>query len=1045
MKEWLFVSRKHVLYVCLLILTLLLVTAGVQAGHTYTQDPTPTAQIDESGNVIGETPAVQAQTDDAPPSQAPNGSLSVLCFTQRLDSDPCGRVANLFTNTTEVNSVANFPANLSAFDVIYIAFDEGDAVDSKAADLQSFVDNGGGLIVSQPNLEGTVDVYPPGFEMTVSDIAWPEYPSAPGPVEFTAAGSTHPILNGLTPDDLSGNFDTVPISQLGPGWTILAKAVNDPIAALLAGQYGSGRLVFHTGNIGSLSIDPGSDAYLRQMIEWAGTANIPDGEDMQIDNIEVTQAIQDLNNSVELIAGKRTFVRVHVSAPSTVQDVYATLSGSKGGTTLYPTLSPLNPGADIDVRVSPDRGQVNDSFLFELPSSWTAAGNLTLTARLDPANAKGDPDPSDNVSSLTVPFLSTPSMALRLYNVQYTAGGTTYVADASHLEGLESWLRRAYPIHQLNVTRHTFTYPKDGLPDVDELHGYLALGKILRIIFAGEDGRIIYYGIVDDGGGFMRGKALDIPSTIAAGPTGTPSGGWAWDTDGTYGDWYGAHEIAHTRDRYHAEFCGAGGGVSYPYSFGRISPALTGNTAIFGFDIEDHTIYDSNWRDVMTYCNNQWISDFTYEGIRDYLETVGSVGPISSAPVGTSESFLVVSGLADLDAGTAELFDMYLLDEPGSVPLPEPGDWTLRLLGNGDSELASHPFQPMELTDSEEETGRPAVIALAVPAPGGLQRVEIVREGHTVASQEMSEHDPQVEITFPPSNSEHPSGPIQFEWEASDPDGDDLTHTVLFSNNGGENWEVLATGLISPSLTLHTDQLPGGGPSQLKVISSDGLRSNSDTTGAFYLPLHAPQANIISPADEALFWPAQLVSLNGEAHDGEDGLLSDDALSWTSDRDGFLGTGSNLSTVDLSTGQHVITLEATDSDGLTDQDQITITVLSGDDEEPNLLRVAPNTVNHIVEMGGDSFAYTMTVRSDAAPLSFSASKDSDWLSVTPLDGETPGSMMVTLDPAGLAPGTYTGEIVVTAPGAPNGSQTVVAVMEVLPKQEWRLLLPLILR
>ncbi|MFW5942284.1 MAG: hypothetical protein ACOCXI_10815 [Chloroflexota bacterium] len=1044
MKEWMLVSRKHVLYVCVLILSLFLVTAAVQAGHSYTQDPTPTAQIDESGNVIGDA-AEQLQNDDAPPAQAPNGSLSVLCFTRRLDSDPCGRVANLFSNTTEVNDVANFPTNLSVFHVVYIAFDEGDAVDSKAAELQSFVDDGGGLIVSQPNLEGTVDVYPPGFEMTVSDIAWPEFPGDPGPVEFTAAGAAHPILNGLAPADLSGNFDTVPISQLGPGWTVLAKAVNDPIAALLAGQYGSGRLVFHSGNVGNLSIDAGSDAYLRQMIEWAGTANIPVGEDMQIDNIEVTQAIQDLNNSVELIAGKRTYVRVHVSAPSTVQDVYATLSGSRGGTTLYPTLSPLNPGADIDVRSGPDRGQLNDSFYFELPASWTAAGDLTLTARLDPANAKGDPDTSDNVSSVTVPFLNTPSMALRLYNVRYTEGGTTYVADNTHLAGLESWLRRAYPIHQLDVTRHTFTYPKDGLPDVDELHGYLALGKILRIIFAGEDGRIIYYGIVDDGGGFMRGKALDIPTTIAAGPTGTPNGRFGWDTDDTYGDWYGAHEIAHTRDRYHAEFCGAGGGVAYPYDFGRISPELTGDTAIFGFDIEDHTIYDSNWRDVMTYCNNQWISDFTYEGIRDYLETVGSVGPISSTPLGTSESFLVVSGLADLDAGTADLFDMYLLDEPASVPAPEPGDWTLRLLGGDGSELASHPFQPMELTDAEEETGRPAVIAMAVPAPDGLQRVEIVHDGDTVAGEEMSEHAPVVEVTSPAPESLQGTGPLQFEWEATDADGDDLTHTVLFSNDGGESWEVLATGMISNSLSLQTDQLPGGGASQLRVISSDGLRSGSDTSSTFFVPLLAPEANIISPADEALFWPAQLVTLVGEAHDADDGLLDDSALSWTSDLDGFLGTGSTLNTVDLSTGQHVITLEAADSDGLTDQDQITITVLGGDEEEPNLLRVAPETVNHIAEVDGDPFVYTMTVRSDAAPLSFSASEDIDWLSVTPTGGDTPGSMMVTLDPAGLAPGTYTGEIEISAAGAPNDPQTVGAVMEVLPQQEMRLLLPLIRR
>jgi hypothetical protein len=41
------------------------------------------------------------------------------------------------------------------------------------------------------------------------------------------------------------------------------------VIALAVGQYGNGRIVFHTGNIGTLSGDPGSDIYVEQMLEWA--------------------------------------------------------------------------------------------------------------------------------------------------------------------------------------------------------------------------------------------------------------------------------------------------------------------------------------------------------------------------------------------------------------------------------------------------------------------------------------------------------------------------------------------------------------------------------------------------------------------------------------------------------------------------------------------------------------------------------------------------------------------------------------------------------
>ena len=142
------------------------------------------------------------------------------------------------------------------------------------------------------------------------------------------------------------------------------------------------------------------EAFLPVYLFWAGSGP-PPGPDMHVDAIEVTQAIQDLNNSVDLVAGKRTYVRVHTSSPVNVADVFATLTGKRGVVTLAPTLNPGNPGSDITVRTSPDRGQINDSFWFELPSGWTAAGNLTLTARLDPNNAKNDLAQGNNKQYVT--------------------------------------------------------------------------------------------------------------------------------------------------------------------------------------------------------------------------------------------------------------------------------------------------------------------------------------------------------------------------------------------------------------------------------------------------------------------------------------------------------------------------------------------------------------------------------------------------------------------------------------------------------------------
>jgi hypothetical protein len=767
------------------------------------------------------------------------------------------------------------------------------------------------------------------------------------------------------------------------------------------------------------------EAFLPVYLFWAG-AGPPPGPDMHVDAIEVTQAIQDLNNSVDLVSGKRTYARVHVSSPVNVTNVYATLSGKRGFVTLTPILSPGNPGSAITVRTAPDRGQINDNFWFELPSGWTGAGDLTLTAKLDPNNAKNDLVQVNNSRTVTVNFKDTPPLRLRLMDVQYTVGGTTYLAANSHLDALESWLRRAYPISSLQVTRQTFIYPTSGLPDVDTLHSWLALGKLLRIIFSGEDGRIVYYGVVDDGGGFMRGKAAGIPSTIAAGPSG--SGNWGWDFDGSYNDWYGGHEIGHTRGRFHAEFCGAGGGAAYPYTGGRISPDLTGNGAIYGFDITTHAIYAPSWKDVMTYCSNEWVSDFTYEGIRNYLAGVGQLSP-EPAQV-TAGDFLAVSGMANLEDNTASLENVYMIHQDNTLLLPVPGDWTIALVGASNNDLATYPFAPDELTDAEGSSGRPAVIAEVVPWTAGAVKVEIRYKGQVIASRSASANAPTVNLTSPTDGSQLPPGPFQVSWTGSDLDGDTLTYSLLYSYDGGTSWQTLTTNLTGTGLELNTNQLPGGS-GQLRVVASDGFLSGQDTNGTLGMPLHAPSAQILLPNPNQVFYPTQQVVLQGAAYDLEDGTLGDAAFVWSSSIDGVLGTGASLSTSELSTGVHVITLQVTDSNGMSSQVQRTIQVAQEGTPVAVNLTVAPFGAGMVAGFGGAPVQTTLTVRSSGeTELNWTASENLSWLTLNSTAGQTPSDLLVTIDPSHLPVGTHIGKITFNSAQAGNSPFEVTITLQV---------------
>ena len=89
----------------------------------------------------------------------------------------------------------------------------------------------------------------------------------------------------------------------------------------------------------------------------------------------------------------------------------------------------------------------------------------------------------------------------------------------------------------------------------------------------------------------------------------------------------------------------------------------------------------------------------------------------------------------------------------------------------------------------------------------------------------------------------------------------------------------------------------------------------------------SPNATITSVKPEIeIYKKGQEIIFNGKASDPEDGELADDLLVWTSNKDGQLGTGKEITVDSLSVGTHKITLKATDSDGATDTDQRNVAI-----------------------------------------------------------------------------------------------------------------------
>lgn len=90
-----------------------------------------------------------------------------------------------------------------------------------------------------------------------------------------------------------------------------------------------------------------------------------------------------------------------------------------------------------------------------------------------------------------------------------------------------------------------------------------------------------------------------------------------------------------------------------------------------------------------------------------------------------------------------------------------------------------------------------------------------------------------------------------------------------------------------------------------------------------------PEVTITAPESGSFYGYGDAVTFVGSAEDPEDGPLTSDALEWESDIDGFLSTGGEITVDTLSGGSHVVTLIATDSDGVRGTDKIGVIV-----EEP---------------------------------------------------------------------------------------------------------------
>lgn len=156
---------------------------------------------------------------------------------------------------------------------------------------------------------------------------------------------------------------------------------------------------------------------------------------------------------------------------------------------------------------------------------------------------------------------------------------------------------------------------------------------------------LYYYGLLDPCDGYppgLLGQAYGIPDapTMELALLRIATG--RWSGSGAAAAETFVHEIGHTQGRYHVLCSGgeAGADMAYPHPQGRIG--------VWGFGIHDFVLRSpTGSRDYMTYCSNEWVSDYGWEQTLDVVEVLTSwdaMGPVATPGPGVLMGALYPNG-----------------------------------------------------------------------------------------------------------------------------------------------------------------------------------------------------------------------------------------------------------------------------------------------------------------------------------------------------------------------------------------------------------------
>jgi hypothetical protein len=378
---------------------------------------------------------------------------------------------------------------------------------------------------------------------------------------------------------------------------------------------------------------------------YAARSDVPN---LKIQNVMVVQAVQTAAGDVPLVAGRQALVRVFITSNTDgnnyLPKVTVRLFNNSGTQIVGNELTWFTAGVPTFVD-----GRRYDATLNALVDSAFIKPGVRLLVELNPNNLTNDGNP------------------FQVRFVPVTVGALTGNVSSSNLEQYLSLTRQLLPIAAVQTdVAPPFTTSITSL-EASSTSGW---SQVLSELNAARTANAApanqhYYGVIKVGYNAGIAGVAYVPGRTALG----------WDDGGSAAE-VAAHEWGHNFGRHHAP-CGTSGDAQYPYSGGIIGH--------LGWVPGTGTIVSNTATDIMGYCDNPWVSDYTWNGVLAYRQSTNA--PLRA---GVAADGLLVWGR--VHNGQVVLEPAFRVRAP-LTPAPVTGSHRLELLTETGAALGTYRLQ----------------------------------------------------------------------------------------------------------------------------------------------------------------------------------------------------------------------------------------------------------------------------------------------------------------------------------------------------------------